>query len=160
MNNTEVEEFHYCEKTIMLKNRLEGGFIELAGRLYEIKTKSLYRASWGSWEAFKDEFRMSDTTINALIQMYERFILEFHIPKEAIIPAGGFSMVQDILPVALTRELALSWLEKAALLTRADLRKELAEGKPIPCKHRDVFVETHTIEVCKHCGHRAFAASL
>lgn len=142
----------YCNDALQLKTSLEQGFIRLGEYLYTIKNERLYEANWASWEEYSLELKMSQNSINKLIQIYARFILSYGIPEEKVVEAGGWSVIAELLPVIETAEQAEEWLDKAKELTREDLRKEITEKKSgIPmqsCKHLD----TYTITVCRGCG--------
>lgn len=150
----EIQKLDYCNKAIKLKNDLEGGFIALGEYLHNIKENSLWEASWGSWDEFTWELKMSQNMINKLVQIYRTFVLEYGMTQEQISTAGGWSVVADVLPMVTSKKEALHWLNKAQSLTRADLRKEMQEEKTgiimSTCSHP----ETYTIEICKVCGDR------
>lgn len=149
---TKLQNYKYCTDAIALKNRIESDFMTLAASLYKIKQEELYRPSWTSWEEYREELKMSENSVNKLIQMHDTLILKYKIPAEKIVNAGGPSVISDLLPVIKTKEEAEDWLAKASVLTRKDLRDEIQESKTgLPmkdCKHKN----TYTIVVCRDCG--------
>lgn len=149
---TETQNFKYCTGALTLKKSLEESYLTLGEYLYNIKEKELYMPQWPSWEVFSMELKMSSNAINKLIQIYSTFILQYKVPNEEVITAGGWSVIAELLPVIETKEDAVEWLDKAKELTREDLRTEIKEAKTgIPqsnCKHKN----TYTIVVCRDCG--------
>ncbi len=147
-----TKNYKYCTDAIKLKNDLESGFIELGKRLSEIKAKQLYTPSWESWGAYTAELKMSENQVNKLVQIYDQLIQGLHVDRDMITNAGGWTVIAELLPVIETKKDADEWLNKAATLTREDLRKEIQEKKSgIPmkdCKHKN----TYTIVVCRDCG--------
>lgn len=146
--------FNYCQQTIALKHRLEGSFLALGERLMKIKVDCLYEGQWDDFEAFLDEIKLSTSTANRLIQIYEKFILEFKCAPARLAEAGGWTVVSDILPLAKDKKSADHWLDRAKTLTRTDLRRDLTEARTkkemAKCKHED----TYLIRVCRDCGLR------
>lgn len=126
----------------------------LGEELYNIKEKMLWEGVYGSWEEFTVELKMSNNTINKLMQIYKTLVLSYGLSNEQITTAGGWSVVADVLPMITSKKDALKWLNQAQSLTRADLRKEIKESKTgivmTQCSHKN----TYKIEVCKDCGER------
>lgn len=152
----ELANFDYCNEAIDLKNKLEGSFLELGARLYQIKENSLYEPNWASWVEFTWELKMSDNTINKLIQIYKTLILGYGFNNQQILNAGGWTVVADVLPMITSKKDALRWLNLASTLTRTDLRKEIKEAKTGidmgDCKH--INTRRIMIEICNICGQK------
>ena len=148
-----TENLKYCNDAIALKEKIEDDFLTLGEYLHNIKEHSLFEPQWSSFIEFCFELKMSQNTINKLIQIYKVFVLDYGIGRNQITNAG-VSLVTDILPVINTKKDALKWLGKASLLTRQDLRRELIEHKTgvdmTKCKHEDTYV----VEICRDCGER------
>lgn len=144
--------YQYCNDALSLKTTIEQSFIKLGEYLYNIREKELYKPSWTSWREFYTELKMSSNMADKLIQIYETFVVQYAIPEEKIVTAGGWSTIQEILPVIANKKDAEHWLETAAVLSRNDLRKEVKEVKTNlsekNCKHKN----TYTITVCRDCG--------
>lgn len=149
-----LQRLGYCEKAIELKKNIEGSFLDLGELLYNIKEHRMYEPQWSSFEEYCFELKMSSNVIYKLIQIYKTFIIGYGFTHSEVITAGGFSLLQDILPVIKTKKDAMEWLKKSEVLTRSDLRKEIKEQKTgismTSCKHP----ETYTVEICKHCNER------
>lgn len=148
------EKIQICNEAINLKKEIERSFIELGKRLLEIKNNGLYEGQWQSWSEYCAELKLSENTTNKLIQIYQTFVLDYKFTPERISDAGGWSVIADLLPAIETKADAEEWLNKAAVLTREDLRKELTEKKTgiqmKDCPHK----ETYMVEICKCCGNK------
>lgn len=146
------EKYKYCTDAIQLKNDLESGFILLGEQLSKIKNEGLWETAWTSWSEYVKELKMSENHVNKLIQIFEKLVLGLKVPKDQIANAGGWSIVSDLLPIIESKKDAEEWLEKAATLTREDLRSEMKEQKTgvlmHACKHKNIY----TIVVCRDCG--------
>lgn len=153
MNHLPADNLKYCNDALALRESIENDFLVLGEYLYNIREHNLFEPQWSSFVEFCFELRMSQSNINRLIQIHERFVLEYGFKREEITRAGA-SLLSDIMPAISTRKQAVKWLEKATLLTRQDLRKELTEFKTgiqmKDCKHKD----TYTVEICRNCGER------
>lgn len=151
---TEVQQNDYCNSALKLKNDLETGFIVLGEYLHNIYVNNLWQASYSSWEEYTWELKMSSNHINKLMQIYRTLVLSYGLKAEHIITAGGWSVVADLLPMIGSKKDALKWLNKAQLLTRSDLRKEMKEAKTGvligSCSH-DKWTEV-TLCQCENCG--------
>lgn len=147
----------FCEHTIAFKRFIEVQWLELAGQLKEIRDQALYRGRWESFEDFLNdpEMAMDKSTASKMITIHERFILEYKIQPQKIANVGGWSKVAELLPVVKNKESAEEWLDKATVLSQADLRKEVKgenRGDGIDCKHKNNY--QITLSVCRDCGYK------
>lgn len=145
----------FCKETIERKGALEMGWIDLAARLKEVRDGELYKGHWDSFEDFLNDpqMDMDKGTASKMITIHERLIVDLKIPKQSIVDAGGWSKLSEAMPVINTVEDAIEWIEKASVLSKDDLRKEVntkrgKDAKVASCKHTD----TYTIAVCRDCG--------
>ncbi len=151
----------FCNRALELKTALESNFLVLGEYLYQIKEGCLYEPNWQSWQEFSWELKMSENSINKLMQIYKTLILGYGFTHQQILTAGGWSMVAEVLPMITSKKDALKWLTAASNLTRGDLRKEIKEAKTgLPmaaCSHKNTF----TMRVCRDCGekHEVFDAA-
>ena len=127
--------------------------MELARRLYECKAQEMYCPQYETWEVYiQDVKNLSLGTANKLVHIYETFVKEYGISEQKIAEIGGWSVVSEIMPMVKDQKSAEEWLEKARILHRKDLRKEVQEAKSgvsmITCQHLDVIL----IKKCKACG--------
>lgn len=150
----ELQNHNYCEKAITLKESIEGNFLELGEYLYNIKENQLYSPSWNSFAEFCWELKMSSNMVNKFIQIYKTFVLGYSFSKDQLVTAGGWTVLQEILPMVTSRKEALHWLSEASTLRRGDLRKSIMESKTgvemSECEHK----RTYTVEICKNCGEK------
>ena len=149
----EKKNYDFCLETIALKGAIEESFLQLGKRLYTIRENEMYLPSYETFDEFSLELKMSRATISKLLNIYQLFIHRFGIPEKRLLQAGGWSNVAELLPVVTTKAMALTWLDKAEALTRADLRIALTAKKtgvdPSDCEHdKDYFV----LKVCRICG--------
>lgn len=153
-NLTEQQSYQYCEDTKSLRDKLELGYIEVAKRLYNIKTNRLYEGQYGSWSLFLDDAKIGQSKAEQLVRIYEKFILEYKLPEQQVVEAGGWSVVVKLLPMAKTRDLAQNALLQASLLPNrvcvAEYVKQAVEDDFKTCSHND----TYTIKICRTCGER------
>ena len=153
MMNLPTDNLKYCNDALSLRESIENDFLSLGEYLYNIKEHNLFEPQWSSFVEFCFELRMSQSSINKLIQLHKTFILDYQLPKAEITRAGASNLF-DVLSSINNKKDAQKWLTKATLLTRQDLRKELTEHKTgidmRNCKHKD----TYHIEVCRDCGER------
>jgi len=141
----------FCIKTLELKDQIEGGFLELGQRLGRIKRSLMYEPHWSSWEEYLMELGISNSMASRLINIYERFVVDWKIAPAKLVAAGGWTVVAKILPRVTDRQDALEWLSKAKTLSRTDLGRELAEEETglqqSDCKHPDAFL----LRCCPDC---------
>ena len=145
------EKMKYCDDTIKLFVQTQYNFLNLAERMKAIRDQGLFAPKWDNFEDFcleVNEFSMS--MISRLINIHEKFVLSAGIKEEAL-SAAGWTKLAMTLPYVRTNDEAVHWAEKASLLSKSDLRKEIAElktGKKISeCKHE----ESYLLRVCPEC---------
>lgn len=154
MKNKSIQAIDFCEETISKKHILELGWIELCGRLKEIRDGGLYEGRWDSFEDFLNDPAMGldKGTASRMITIHEKLILEYKIKPTMIANAGGWSKVAEILPAVKDKASAEEWLSKSASLSKSDLRKEIKEDrtgiKMVDCQHKDYYV----VKICRKCG--------
>lgn len=146
--------YGYCKETLTFKVKLEEGYLVLAERLKKIRDERLFAQGWEYFGDFLEEMHMSETTASKMINIYEKFVLEWKFSSEDLLQAGGWSSIAETLPIVKTREDAEDALLQAGTLTRGDLRKYVTEkktGKPMDlCLHED----SYNINICRSCGER------
>jgi hypothetical protein len=144
----------FCEDTAKLKKDIEVGFLKLGERLQKIRDERMFEGRWDSFEEYLDYATISPGTASKLINIYQRFFLEWEIDAEKLVEAGGWSVVATLLPICKSKKDAKDWLSKANILSRSDLEKDIKEfrtGKPMSeCLHSDSYI----LKVCRTCGHK------
>lgn len=147
------ENLKYCNDALALRESIETDFLTLGEYLHNIKEHNLFEPQWSSFLEFCFELRMSQNNINKLIQIHKTFVLDYKLERKQIANAG-VSLLTDILPAIQNKKDAVKWLDKATLLTRNDLRKELLECKTgvsmTKCRHKNSYL----ISICRDCGQR------
>ena len=157
MKNGTLKSIDFCEHTIAFKHFIETQWLEFAGQLKEIRDKGLYEGRWESFEDFLADpaMGMDKGTASKMITIHERFILEYKIQPIKIANVGGWSKVAEILPAVKDKKSAEKWLEEAASLSKADLRKQVNEERhpeSIDCKHPDSYKVIMCC--CRQCGNK------
>jgi hypothetical protein len=151
MTNLTIKK-EYCEETIRLKENIEVAFLDLGERLMRIRDERLYENNWDAFEDFLMEVKISSGTASKLINIYQRFVLEYKISTKKIALAGGWSIVAECLPLVKTKDEALEWLEKAGFMTQTDIRREMKEAKTgimmKDCEHDWTYIKFRTCEKC------------
>lgn len=146
----------YLEKTIELKKTVEGGFLVLAERLAKIRDEQMYAPEYESFPEFLNEMDLSEATASKLINIWNRLVLEYGIPKERLLEAGSWSSVSEILPYVKDKKTAENLLDKMTGLLPSDKRKVIRELRTginqDDCKHGD-WNDVHFRE-CGKCGYR------
>ncbi len=153
MINLPVENIKYCNDALALRNKIEDDFLLFGEYLYNIREHRLYEPQWSSFVEFCFELRMTQSSINRLIQLHKVFVLDYGLSKKSITHAG-VSNLFDVMAVIKNKEDAKEWLAKAEILTRGDLRRELMEHKTgvdiAKCRHKDYYL----LKICRGCGDR------
>lgn len=138
------------EQLRALQSATNTAFITTGELLYKIRTEKLWQQAYESYDDFLMELRMSKGTASKLAKIYKVFVLDANLPTEEVARAS-WSTLGAILP-HITPSNAAEWLNKAILLSRTDILRELKEqetGIPMTdCKHE----KTHTIAICDDCG--------
>lgn len=154
MSKEIIKPLEFCAHTIAFKHFIETQWLELAGQLKQIRDKELFKGRWESFEDFLGDptMAMDKGTASKMINIYEKFILEYHIKESRIAQVGGWAKVAEILPVVKNKKSAEEWLDSAASLSKADLRKEIHEERSgiqmSKCKHEDYYI----VKICRCCG--------
>lgn len=144
--------FDYCKETLELKLGLENKYLELAMRLHKIFNERMYEPNYETFGDFIEELKMSRSKGSALVNIWQRLVVDWKIKKELISNAGGWTKVYEFLPLMKNKDQAVAWLQKSKDLSQSDIRKEKQEAKTgIPmatCKHPDYVI----FRRCVACG--------
>ena len=142
----------YLKKTKSLKDDLEHGFLLLAERLFKIRTERLFLPTYEAfWCYTEEELKLSESTCSRLINVFQRFILEWGVSPEKVISIGGWNEAYLISKVAKNKKEAEDMLDKYALMPPSEARKDMAELKA--GEHCHNWQEIH-IRQCTVCGCR------
>ncbi len=151
---TELQNFDYCQETLLLKSTIESSFLDLAARLMKIRNERLYEPQWTSFAEYCMEMKMKESVASRLINILERFVIGFGATYEDIVKIGGWSMAAELLPVIKTEEDLKHWFGKAELLSRDDIRRDKKEALTgilqTECQHPNAY----KLVICPDCGER------
>jgi len=143
---------NYCNETIELVHNIEGAFIALGERLHEIRRKRMWEGQWDSYEDYLQEIRISKAKASKIVSIYEKYVLEYSVPKEKLTKVG-WSSLYSILPAVADEKSANEWVDKASMLRREEIEDEIREIKTgAECNHEDV--DYLKLAICQKCGKR------
>lgn len=99
--------------------------------------------------------KMDEKTALKLIKIFLVFVEQYRIEPQALVEAGGWTYIDEILPVVTDAKSAKEWLHTAATSqSRANLRQLVREQRTgvdsMECKHKNV--RRVVLEVCEDCG--------
>ena len=152
----EIVNNNFCNKALELEQNARLAYLKLGAMLYKIREERLYEAGWGSWVEYCMEFKdLSPSSISKLISIYKKFILELGFNHDFIpMRDVGWTKLYEMVPMVSDMQQAIGLMEKASVLSRQDLRKELIETRTgieiKDCRHLEAYV----IKVCPDCGER------
>ena len=133
---------------VEIKQGIHRDFLSLAVCLKKVKLKEYYlELGFDSFEEYcmQPEVDLTANRCNKLIRIYDRWIEDYGYSVKEI--EGIDTEKLDIAQSQATEENQEEWLEKAKLLSRADL-KALTPG----CVHHSQPFEV----LCPHCGRTFF----
>lgn len=149
---SDIENYNFCEETKLLKNKIENSFLELGERLLKIRDQNLYTPQWSSFTEYVWELKWSEAKASKLINIYQKFVLNYGFPTERLLNAGGWSGLAEVLALVKDKESAEYWLHELEISSRPDLRvkiKEFVTGiEQADCLHPDNYV----LKICRACG--------
>lgn len=148
----EKKKHEFLQMLIQLSQQLEFNYIEFGKQLKTCRDDTIFDPEYDTFPAFLQEMKLTQGTASKLINIYEKFVVEYGIPIEKLAQAGGWSVVAEILPVVANKAKAKEWVEKAIKMRRKDLRKEVKEEKTgvsmASCLHKDFYL----LQICRVCG--------
>lgn len=143
----------YCEGTLELKRSIEYKFLELGERLKKISNERLYEPQWTSFGEYVGEMKMSESTASKLINIYQKFIVDYGISRERLLVSGDWSVLAEVLPIVRDKESAEEALHMCKELSRQDIRKYIKEQKT-GIDMRDCVHDFYTLQICRTCGEK------
>ena len=128
MNNLTQKDyvFQVDVEVKQLKKDINGGFLELAKRLKEIRDNKYYiQLDYDTFEAYiaQPELGFDRTSVYRFISIYEKFVIELKVPHEGLLSLDYNKL--DMLIPHITEENKEELLNKAQTLSRSDLREEM-----------------------------------
>lgn len=141
----------FCDDVMGLKKNIEISFLEIGKRLKVIRDDEKFRPYWETFDDYLIEMRMTKGTASKLINIYEKFVLEFKMAVP-LLAEVGWSPLSEILPVVKTKKDAVHWVKVATDNPLRELRDEIREKRTgidqSKCRHKEGWV---TIRICKVC---------
>jgi len=120
-------------RIVDLRNRAEQTFLDLGEELYWFEAEKQYKAmGYETFEAYlaDPEVDIARLTAFRLKGVYEKYRLDLEVSPVKLLPAG-YSKLYAVKPYV-TPENVGEWVDKAASLSRSDLKREIAEAFPPP----------------------------
>ena len=125
----EQQNHDYCLETVQLKHSLELHFLEMGKRLMEIRDNKLYKPYWDDFIDYLMEAKIEKSRANRIINIYDKFVLQYKIEPKKLAAAGGWSVLSEVLPVVTDQESAEEWVSKASEHPQHELRAEIREAR-------------------------------
>lgn len=114
----------YCESVIKFEGDTQKQFLVLGKHLSDIYHDELWKDGYTSFADFYNQFKfLSQPVVSKLINIYDKFIVEFKLPEDEVVTVGGWTYLAEILPLATSKTEAKRWLKKAGTMTRAEIRE-------------------------------------
>ncbi len=120
------------QRIVALRNEFENSFLGLGEELYWFESKKQYKDL--GHDTFESYLADPDVDIGRrmafmLKGVYQTFVLNLKVQPAALLPAGTDKL--ELLRPHVTEENVTEWLDKAAALSRSDLRREIAGAFPV-----------------------------
>lgn len=135
----------YINDTLKLRDVIEGAFVALGERFYNIRTQNHWKGLYESYEEFLEDMRVSKGNASKMESVYRTYVIEHKIPPERLTPAGWSTLYQAI-PL-LNKYNVEEVIEKATTLLRSHIHDEVRELKagPHECNWEQITIRTCTI---------------
>ncbi len=118
---------NFILETIELVHSIETRFIELGRRLYKIKTETLWKDDYSSYQAFLEDAKVKPANASILANIYQTYVIEGGVLEESL--AGiGYSNLYQAIPL-IGKQTARNVVEIARNLTRGEIQDEVIEAK-------------------------------
>lgn len=137
---------NFLRDTVDLVRQIETRFLELGARLFHIQDKELWRDSYEAYNEFLEVARITPGNASMLASIHKHYVIDGGIPHEKLAKAG-YSNLYSAIPL-IARDGVETAVEKARLLTRAEIKEEVREEKHGDCSHEK------TIKICANCHQR------
>lgn len=141
MNNA-----NFLRNTVDLVKQIETRFLELGARLFQIRERRFWESAYDSFEDFLEAAKISAGNASMLAAIHKTYVVDGGVSMERL-ASVGYSNLYAAIPL-IERDGVDKAVEKARLLTRAELREEVREEKHGECAHAE------TIHICSTCHKR------
>ncbi len=133
------------KETAACFNDARKNLISGAALLHKISSQSLYKPSYESFNDYLDqECHISPSFASKLISVFQAYVIEGQVKKSELV---GIDHEKLYLAIGMKGSFAEK-VQKASLLSRSELKQELAEKDGVDCKHPTV------ITICSSCHAR------
>jgi len=141
----EITSTQYINGTLALRRHIEGAFIELGERLYNIKKDEMWEGMYNSFSEFLVDLAISDAQASKLSQIYQKFVLDYKIDVPRLAKIGQ-KRLYEIIPMITDKNSLASVLERIEGLSSDDVVAIAREHKHGEHKHQD-----EKFVICKIC---------
>ena len=120
-------------RIVGLRNQAEETFLALGGELYWFEAEKQYKTmGYETFEAYlaDPEVDIGRATAFRLKEVYGKYCLDLKVSPGILLPAG-YRKLYMVKPYV-TPENVDEWVDRAAALSRSDLKAEIAEAFPPP----------------------------
>lgn len=137
----------YLRDTIDVSKQIETRYVELAARLYKIRTKEMWWGSYENWEEFLDAARIRPSVASILCSIHKHYVVDGGKKTEQL--AGiGYSNLYEAIPL-IEKEGVDSALVKADTLSRSEIKDEVRDQKHGEHEHTP---GAERFAPCETCG--------
>lgn len=126
----------YIKETLKLKVDIQGAFLQLGERFYNIKEEELWQGQYNSFSEFLQHMEISDGHASKLVQIYARFVLEYGISQMKLSKIG-IQKLYVIMPMCTDKKSLQSALDQIEGLSSSDVKQLVLEEEAGPHKHQD-----------------------
>lgn len=137
---------NFLRETIDLVKQIETRFLELGARLFQIRTKELWKETYDSYQEFLDTAKISPGNASILASVHEHYIVNGGMEQKKLIGAP-YSSLYEAIPL-IERDGVEKVVAKVKTLTRTEIKEEVRESAHGVCEHKD------TVQICAHCHRR------
>ena len=145
MKEIKITNHKYLTETLLLKSKIEEGFLNLAERLYKIREQRIWADEYANLGEFLDVLEITQSFCSKLCSIHENWVMPKKISTEVLSGISWTKLYSSIFRLA--KESPEDIVEDMKLLTRQDIIEKGREIKHPNCKHE--WVE---IRFCKNCG--------
>lgn len=138
---------NFLRETIDLVKQIETRFLELGSRLWTIREKKLWEEGYDSYSDFLTAARINPGHASILASIHQHYVVEGKM-SYAKLAKVGYSNLYEAIPL-LKSESADLVVEKARLLTRAEIKDEVRDEKHGEHEH---IAGKERWGLCEVCG--------
>lgn len=137
---------NFLRDTIDLVKQIENRFLELAGRLYAIKEKEMWKSTYDSYQEFLEAAKINPGHASILTQIHKAYVVDGRIQFKQL-GGIGYSNLYEAIPLIEKHGIDKT-IVMAATLTRTEIKEEVRDEKFPDCPHSETFT------ICAKCHKR------